>query len=910
MRPCFLIHFKTAKDATLVCVMRSFDVKAMVGAFLLLTVGRVLAIEPQVMSRHLPEAAHHAQVVGRMPADQHLTLSISLPLRNPEALTQLLADLYNPASPRYRQFLTPEQFALRFGPSEQDYQTLIDYAQAQGFTIVHKHANRTRLTVHAPVANVERALGVTLRTYQHPTENRLFHAPDADPSIAIPTRILSIQGLSDFSRPKPTLHHVASARASGTRNPQTGSMSGLYMGNDFRAAYVPGTTLDGTGQSVGLMEFDGYNPNDIAIYESLAGLPSVALTNVLVDGTDGTPQQAGWVIEVCLDIEMAISMAPGLSSVIVYEAGNNGIPEDILNQMVNDNAAKQLSASWVFGPITDPSLDPIFQQMAAQGQTYFQASGDWGAYAASGNPIQLPVDSPYITAVGGTVLNTSGTGGPWSSETAWNWSGGGISAQYTIPSWQQGIDMSTNQGSTTMRNLPDVAMVAENVFVVADDGWELGVDGTSCSAPLWAGFMALINQQAGLNAMPALGYLNPAIYAIGTGTTYTTAFHDITSGNNFNGSSPSQFTATGGYDLCTGWGTPNGTNLINALVPFNPLRITPLTGATFNHPPGQSSFIPFSGTLSLSNAGASALSWGAGSTSTWFALSSSSGILASGGTTEITIILTSDATNMDAQINAAIVWFTNSITPVVQNRALLLYLDQPVVLNGGFETGDTSYWSLSGTSYYYTDTNGDYALADLPVSMTTTNANIPGSDFVHTGLYGFQLGAPGSSGYLSQTLQTVSGMPYLLSFWLQNSTDGMGGANEFLVQWAGNTLFDQTNMPLFVWTNLQFVVVANSSSTLLTFGARNDNWAFGLDDISAQLLPLPMINAFAVQTNTAVLAWIASTNVHYQIQTATNLSSSAWTNQGSPVLGTNAAMSTQVSTTLPSPQFYRVLIQP
>ncbi|HZQ47205.1 MAG TPA: proprotein convertase P-domain-containing protein, partial [Verrucomicrobiae bacterium] len=356
-----------------------------------------------------------------------------------------------------------------------------------------------------------------------------------------------------------------------------------YIGSDFRAAYVPGTVLTGAGQTVGLFQFDGYLQSDILAYEALAGLPNVPLQNVLLDGYNGVPTGNGGEIEVSLDIEMSISMAPGLSQIIVYEAGPFGFPNDILNRMATDNAARQLSCSWGWSGGPQASTDQIFQQIAAQGQTFFDASGDNDAFGpgAVDDPTQTgaPSDNPYIIQVGGTTLTTSGPGGAWVSETVWSVGGGigssgGISVFYPIPSWQQGVSMTNNQGSTTFRNLPDVAMTADNVYVIADNGTPYpGTGGTSCAAPLWAGFTALVNQQAAAHGEPAVGFFNPAIYAIGTGTNYSADFHDITIGNNTNSSSPTMFFAVPGYDLCTGWGSPTGTNLINALVPPTPLPV-------------------------------------------------------------------------------------------------------------------------------------------------------------------------------------------------------------------------------------------------------------------------------------------------------------------------------------------------
>lgn len=169
----------------------------------------------------------------------------------------------------------------------------------------------------------------------------------------------------------------------------------------------------------------------------------------------------------------------------------------MLNRMATDNVAKQLSSSWTFS--TDATTSQVFQEMAAQGQSFFNASGDSDAYSG---PISAPADSPYVTVVGGTTLTTSGPSGAWVSETVWNWgsgqgSGGGISTSYSLPSWQAGVSMAANQGSVHQRNIPDVAMAADNVFEIADNGRSLsGIGGTSCATPMWAGFTALVNQQA------------------------------------------------------------------------------------------------------------------------------------------------------------------------------------------------------------------------------------------------------------------------------------------------------------------------------------------------------------------------------------------------------------------------------
>ena len=503
----------------------------------------------------------HLPPVSQLSGSTNLYLAIGLPLRNKEELNNVLQQIYNPASPDYRRYLTPEQFTERFGPTEQDYQTLIAFMQANGLTVSGTHPNRLVLDVKGAVTDIEKAFHVTMRVYNHPAKARTFYAPDVEPSLDLAVPVLHISGLDNYALPQPMVHQVAVDRVKNA-TPNSGSgPSGSYMGKDFRAAYAPGVTLTGSGQTVGLVEFDGYYANDITAYEATNGLSNVTLKNVLLDGFNGTPTTGpnSGNAEVALDIEMAISMAPGLSKVIVYEAGPNGTPNDVLSQMVSDNQAKQLSCSWGWGGGPDATADQLFQQMAAQGQSFFSASGDSDAFVG-GTSSQFPSDDPYITLVGGTTLTITGAGGSYVSETVWNsgfvrtyrsylGSSGGISTSYSIPNWQQGISMTANQGSTTMRNVPDVAMVADNVSIMADNGQQETVVGTSCAAPLWAGFIALANQQAVANGQSTVGLINSAIYAIGKGASYTTDLHDITTGNNEWSSSPTKFSAVTGYDL-------------------------------------------------------------------------------------------------------------------------------------------------------------------------------------------------------------------------------------------------------------------------------------------------------------------------------------------------------------------------
>jgi len=597
----------------------------------------------QILSGHVPAAVTrlHLLPLSRYAGTNQLTLAIGLPLRNQEALTNLLQQLYDPASTNYHHYLTPEQFAEQFGPRAEDYQAVIAFAKASGFKITGTHPNRTLLDVQASVADIEKALHVRMNQYRHPTESRNFFAPDTEPVLNLAVPVLHIAGLDNFQIPHP-LSHIKPLNLGAGTSQLTGSGSdGTYIGNDFRAAYAPGVTLTGAGQSIGILQFsEGFYQSDINAYEAMAGLPNVPVKTILIDGFDGSPGY--YNNEAAMDIELVISMAPGLDQVLVYEGK---ITDDILNQMATDNSAKQLSASWLYS--IDPSTAQILQQFAAQGQSFFNAAGDYDAYVEA---VDSPADNPAMTIVGGTELATTGPGGAWSSESVWNWgggsgSGGGISTTYLIPYWQTNVNMTANGGSTSLRNLPDVAAVADDIFIIYGNGVLSGSGGTSSATPLWAGFMALVNEQAAAGGKPAMGFLNPALYAIGLGPAYDSCFHDIISGSNTWAQSPAKFFAVPGYDLCSGWGTPGGAGLIAALAQPDPLQIFPTAGFEFVGATGDS-FTNVFQTLTLTNAGKNSAGWTLSNPVLWLTTSVTGGTIGAGASTLATVSLSPSASNL------------------------------------------------------------------------------------------------------------------------------------------------------------------------------------------------------------------------------------------------------------------------
>lgn len=555
----------------------------------------------KTLAGHVPPAVSSLAPNGRLAATNNLQLSIGLPLRNREALTNLLRQISDPANASYRHYLTTEEFRDQFGPMTNEYEAVLNFARANGLTVTGIHSNRMLVTVTGKVSDVEKAFHVKMMTYQHPTESRNFYAPDGEPVIDANLPILSVQGLNNYVRPHPMIYK----RPANISQPSTGSgPSGGYIGNDYRNAYVPGSTLNGANQIVGLLQFDGYYPSDIQTYEKMAGLTNVPLQNVLLDSFDGSAGVNN--DEVCMDIEMVVSMAPALAKVMVFEAGPYGNPDDILIAMAENSQIKQLSSSW--GYSTDPLTEELYLELALQGQTYLNCSGDGDAWV--GPILYGSVEGTFETIVGGTTLTMNGAGTSYASERVWNWgfnydygwnpdgyagSSGGISTDVTIPYYQVNINMTTNQGSTSFRNVPDVALTADNIFVVSSGGSEGIFGGTSAATPLWAGFMALANQQAAANNRPSVGFLAPLVYGLANTTNYATCFHDIVAGNNTWDQSPANFFAVPGYDLCTGVGTPAGTPLINVLTGTNgipPAAATPVIPA-----PKQ----PWGSTLSVLN---------------------------------------------------------------------------------------------------------------------------------------------------------------------------------------------------------------------------------------------------------------------------------------------------------------------
>jgi kumamolisin len=538
-----------------------------------------LSVQAQsTLTRHVRDvvASGEAKSVGSLPSSQMMSLNLVLPLGDPAGLETFLGEVYDPGSSSFHKFVTPTEFTARFGPSQAQYDALVQFAVSNGFTVIGGSRDAMDVQVKGPVSAVESAFHVHLLTYQHPTENRVFYAPDAEPTTDLSFPLWHVSGLDNYSIPHRMLERRSDyAAAHGidakdvVSHATTGSgPSASFLGSDMRAAYYGTGTLTGAGENLGLFEYLGTDLADLNTYYT-----NVKQTNkvpVSVISTDGTSTSCVYTraggdcddTEQTLDMTQALGMAPGLASLVMYVGSTDTAIIGALT--THSPLPTTIGCSWGWTPADPTTLNPYFEKMAAQGQNFFAASGDSSTWSKRNEA--WPADNAYVVSVGGTDLVTASAAGAWKSETAWTDSGGGISPDsIAIPAWQKltGVITSTNKGSTTLRNGPDVSANANFTFYTCADqeaclANEYG--GTSFAAPMWAAYIALVNQQLAAEGKSTIGFINPTIYAQNVTSVYDTDFHDITSGKS------GSYSAVTGYDLVTGWGSPNA-GLIGALAP-------------------------------------------------------------------------------------------------------------------------------------------------------------------------------------------------------------------------------------------------------------------------------------------------------------------------------------------------------
>ncbi|MFJ7273482.1 protease pro-enzyme activation domain-containing protein [Kitasatospora sp. NPDC098663] len=511
-------------------------------------------------------AVAHSEKKGDVPAEQQISVAVSLKLRDTAALDRFLTAVATPGTPEFGKYLTPEQFTARFGPTQAAVDQVKTYLAAQGLTVTEVSANRQVVSAHGTNAQISQAFGTHESSYVDPQLQRAFFANDAAASVPadLADVVQGVSGLDNhavrknrLAKPNSVTPHTASSTPSGFGPSQ---YDGAYNLNK--------TGADGTGTTVALWEFDGYSSSNLTTYDSQYGLSGPAVSTVSVDGANYDSAPGGGQGEVELDSEIVRGAAPKATQ-LVYEAPNSDQGEiDMANKIVADNQVSVISISWgSCEPDTTAAsmtaVDNAFKQAAAQGISIFSASGDDGSRdctrSTSGSSVKavdFPASSPHQTGVGGTNLQVSGTS--YSSESAWSGAGGGVSTVFGKPTWQTG----TGTGTGTMRTVPDVSSNADPAsgFAIYTAGsWQV-YGGTSAAAPLWAGYAAQFNQKAKAAGQPVLGEASPKLYAVANSSNYSGAFHDVTSGSN------QDYPAGTGYDQVTGWGTPIADGLTTALL--------------------------------------------------------------------------------------------------------------------------------------------------------------------------------------------------------------------------------------------------------------------------------------------------------------------------------------------------------
>lgn len=584
-----------------------------------------------------PAILKQSRLNGDANAQQHLSLSIGLRVPNQDALTKYVEDISRPGSVNYHRYLTAAQYEAVFSPSKADYSALQQYLQAAGFTVTHTYSHRLLITFNGTVAQVDRAFGVSIKSYSA-RNGQTYYGNDTDPQLPawLASQVQSFTGLNNAVRYQ---HPPLQPRSTGkfthastqpTCLPQDTTGAYLLPGQMATAYNLNGmynAGYHGEGQSIALFELATFNANDLTAYASCYGHSHTPVQTV-VTGSSAVSSDGG-IVEVELDAEVVLSAAPQLGRLVVYEAGNNQADYFSEWAQIVQDSVPVVSTSW---GVCENDLAPgdaqlenaLFTAAAAQGQTIVSASGDSGSAGCAfdstssgstpytGPNAGDPGAQPFVTSIGGTSLSVNNTTSAYTSETTWNnpvngtytggASGGGISKYWTAPPWQSAPGVHNAYTSATpcgatapnfCRETPDVSLNADpttNSYLIYCTPTQAGCDstrpwgsigGTSAAAPMWAALIALANEmsvkQGGFN----LGFINPLLYQVGSDATkYAASFHDVTTGNNnYNNDNPGLYPAAANYDMATGLGSYNAfalaTNLVALATSASPTRISP-----------------------------------------------------------------------------------------------------------------------------------------------------------------------------------------------------------------------------------------------------------------------------------------------------------------------------------------------
>lgn len=560
----------------------------------------VVSSQSGASPKHVPITGSERNIVpgavnvGRTDGSEIVTVTVLLRRRSSAELLRRVQDL-NARHPVQRAYMTREEFAANHGAAETDVKQVEEFAKAYGLTVDDVNPATGMMTLSGSATACNTAFGVTLENYQHPDFSYRGHAGPVHVPESLKDIVTAVLGLDNRPQAKPHFRIyeeslVRSHRGLATAEPTASETDSLGPNQTQTApiAYTPTQVaqlynfpshVNCSDECVAIIELGGgYNQSNLDAYFASLGVPTPSISSVSVDGASNQPTGSvnGPDGEVDLDIEVVGAVAPGVRIVVYFAPNTDAGFVKAITTAAHDATHKPsvISISWG-GPESSwtsqsiSAMNSAIQNATALGVTVCVAAGDNGSADGVNDGqfhVDFPASCPYALACGGTRL--IGSGATIRSESVWNdgvnggATGGGVSAVFALPTWQQNahVPPSANPGGGTGRGVPDVAGDADPAtgYQVLVDGNQLAIGGTSAVAPLWSGLVAIANHTLGHD----MGFLNPVLYNL---SSQTKAFHDITSGNNDINGSGNVYSAGTGWDPCTGLGSPDGANLIQAL---------------------------------------------------------------------------------------------------------------------------------------------------------------------------------------------------------------------------------------------------------------------------------------------------------------------------------------------------------
>lgn len=529
---------------------------------------------------------HNLQLSGKsfIPAQARLKEALSpnemisgtiyFRLRDEANLDLLLAKQQDPSDANYHTWLSPREFGEKFGASESTYQKAITWLEQSGLKVNQTWTNHLRLDFQAPASEIEKVFQVQMQLFE--LENKTYYGHLQQPYIptSLVSEVLDVK-LHNFLFTQPTIKRQEKLADFVDRGRFAVGPQDLYIAYNFKPIFANG--IEGNGQTIGIIARSDFNMSDVEDFRNLFKLPT---NNVVKVPAGGQIIDRGGIetLEVLLDTQVSSATAPKATVQVAIADKDNDVDQSLAYFLDKLPDTKVLSIS--FGecekflfPQFEALFNNLYKQAAAQGQSVVVSSGDQGANDCGDGQIaqvNALAASPFVTAVGGTSLklgfDDNGNATSYQGEQVWSGSGGGISLFFPRPDYQ------TTAGITEIgRTVPDVALLADpsrpGFFIVQDSSTRV-IGGTSASAPVWAGILALTNQASQTNG---LGNANYRIYQLGKMQQMAASplpgfFNDITEGNNASATLPG-YKASFGYDLCTGWGTPNVNRFVMSFGP-------------------------------------------------------------------------------------------------------------------------------------------------------------------------------------------------------------------------------------------------------------------------------------------------------------------------------------------------------